>query len=47
MAPPAIVGELVERFQTHRGDYRNGRYNEAQLREEFVVGTLRVPSAAQ
>ena len=36
MAPPAIVGELVERFDSHADAYRSGEYNEAQLREEFL-----------
>ena len=34
-APPEIV-KLVERFDLHRDDYRSGRYNEAQLRQEFL-----------
>ena len=36
MAPPAVVGELVERFESHADAYRSGEYNEAQLREEFL-----------
>jgi len=36
MAPPAVVGELVERFDSHADAYRSGEYNEAQLREEFL-----------
>jgi len=36
MTPPAIVGQLVERFDDHREAYRSGQYNEAQLREEFL-----------
>jgi len=36
MAPPAVVGELVERFDSHADAYRSGQYNEAQLREEFL-----------
>jgi len=36
MTAPAVVGELVERFDSHREAYRSGQYNEAQLREEFL-----------
>ena len=36
MTPPAVVGRLVEQFDTHRDAYRSGQYNEAQLREEFL-----------
>ena len=36
MAAPAIVGELVERFNAHRETYLSSQYNEAQLREEFL-----------
>ena len=36
MAPPAEVVGLVERFEEQREDYRRGRYNEAQLREDFL-----------
>jgi predicted type IV restriction endonuclease len=36
MTPPAIVGELVQRFDEHREAYQSGQYGEAQLREEFV-----------
>jgi len=36
MAPPAIVAELVDRFDSHRDAYRSGHYNEAQVREEFL-----------
>ncbi len=35
MPPPAIVAELVERFDDHLDQYRSGGYNEAQLRQEF------------
>src|SRR6266581_6421393 len=34
-APPAIRA-LVSRFETHREAYVSGRYNEAQLRKEFI-----------
>jgi hypothetical protein len=36
MKAPDQVAELVERFEQHRDTYRSGRYNEAQLREEFL-----------
>ena len=36
MTAPAIVGQLVERFESHREAYRSGRYNEAQVRQEFL-----------
>lgn len=34
-APTEIV-TLVERFHTQRADYRSGRYNETQLRRDFL-----------
>jgi hypothetical protein len=36
MSAPAVVGELVERFEGHRDAYRSGQYHESQLREEFL-----------
>ena len=36
MAPPTVVGELVERFGSHWDGYHSAQYNEAQLREEFL-----------
>ena len=36
MAPPALIADLVERFARHRDAYRSGRYNETQLRREFI-----------
>jgi len=36
VAAPAIVLDLVERFHRNRDDYRSGRYNEAQVRREFI-----------
>ena len=36
MAPPREVVKLVERFDRQREDYRSGRYNEAQLRQDFL-----------
>ncbi|HLO17804.1 MAG TPA: TaqI-like C-terminal specificity domain-containing protein [Anaerolineales bacterium] len=36
MTTPDIVQSLVERFEEHRDAYRSGRYNETQLRREFL-----------
>ena len=36
MTVPAKLCELVERFEAHRDIYQSDRYNEAQLREEFI-----------
>ncbi|HDS83638.1 MAG TPA: restriction endonuclease subunit M, partial [Phycisphaerales bacterium] len=36
MGAPAQILELIERFERNRDDYRAGRYNEAQLRREFI-----------
>jgi hypothetical protein len=36
MTAPDIVKNLVERFEQHRDAYRAGRYNETQLRREFL-----------
>ncbi len=36
MAVPAVVGELIERFTEQQKDYRFGRYNETQLRRDFL-----------
>src|SRR6266498_2998928 len=36
MTAPDIVKNLVERFEQHRESYRSGRYNETQLRREFL-----------
>ncbi len=35
MAVPAVVVELVERFEAHQDTDRSAQYDEAQLREEF------------
>ncbi len=35
MAPNALAG-LIERFDSHREMYRSGRYNETQLRRDFL-----------
>jgi predicted type IV restriction endonuclease len=36
MAAPDIVLELVERFAYNLADYKGGRYNETQVRQEFI-----------
>jgi predicted type IV restriction endonuclease len=36
MAAPAVISELVRRFEDHREAYRAAPYSEAQLREEFL-----------
>ena len=36
MAVPDAVVQLVERFEQQREDYRSGRYNETQLRRDFL-----------
>ena len=36
MTAPATVRNLVQRFEQHRDTYRSGRYNETQLRREFL-----------
>jgi len=36
MTAPAKLCELIERFEAHRDAYKSDRYNEAQLREEFI-----------
>jgi len=36
MSAPAIIQDLVNRFRDSRELYRSGRYNEAQLRQEFL-----------
>jgi predicted type IV restriction endonuclease len=36
MTAPDIVKNLVTRFEEHRDVYRSGRYNETQLRREFL-----------
>ncbi len=36
MTAPAIIQNLVNRFRNSRELYRSGRYNEAQLRQEFI-----------
>jgi type I restriction-modification system DNA methylase subunit len=36
MPAPEIVHQLVKRFEEHHEAYRSGRYNETQLRREFL-----------
>ena len=36
MTVPAPVRELVERFDRNLADYKQGRYNETQVRREFI-----------
>src|SRR5687767_4515952 len=36
MPAPDNIKQLVERFEQHREAYRSGRYNETQLRREFL-----------
>jgi type I restriction-modification system DNA methylase subunit len=36
MAPPEQIHELVDRFHRNLDAYRSGRYNEAQVRQEFI-----------
>jgi len=36
MAAPDIIRQLVERFEENRDSYRSGKYNETQLRREFL-----------
>ena len=36
MSAPENIKDLVRRFEEHREAYRSGRYNETQLRREFL-----------
>jgi hypothetical protein len=36
MTAPEIIHQLVKRFDEHRETYRSGKYNETQLRREFL-----------
>ena len=36
MTAPENVRQLVKRFDEHRDAYRSGKYNETQLRNEFL-----------
>jgi hypothetical protein len=41
MSAPAQICDLVERFAEHVEGYRNGHYNETQLRRDYLDGFLR------
>ena len=36
MSAPEIIQQLVAKFTANRDAYRSGKYNEAQLRQEFL-----------
>jgi len=36
MPAPEIIHQLVAKFEENRDAYRSGKYNEAQLRMEFL-----------
>jgi predicted type IV restriction endonuclease len=36
MSAPDTIGNLVERFERNHDQYRSGKYNETQLRREFL-----------
>ncbi len=36
MTAPETIRQLVTRFDEHRESYRSGKYNETQLRREFL-----------
>ncbi len=36
MPAPESIQQLVAKFEEHRESYRSGRYNEAQMRQEFL-----------
>ena len=36
MTAPDSIQQLVKRFKEHRDYYRSGKYNETQLRREFL-----------
>lgn len=36
MTTPDIIHQLVQRFEEHKETYRSGKYNETQLRREFL-----------
>lgn len=40
MAVPAKILELVERFDRNRDAYKQGKYNEAQIRREFGLAEV-------
>lgn len=36
MPAPKEILDLIERFNRHKEEYASGKYNETQLRREFV-----------
>ncbi len=36
MTIPVQLHQLVERFDKHLDDYKSGKYNETQVRREFI-----------
>ncbi len=36
MTIPAQLHQLVDRFDNHLADYKSGKYNETQVRREFI-----------
>ncbi len=36
MPAPEMIRQLVERFEENREAYRSNKYNETQLRQEFI-----------
>lgn len=36
MSAPDSIHQLVERFEEQRAAYRSGKYNETQLRRDFL-----------
>lgn len=36
MTPPAIIRELIARFNANLDSYKRGAYNETQVRREFM-----------
>ena len=36
MPAPAVIADLVKRFEEQGDAYKSGAYNEAQLRQEFI-----------
>jgi predicted type IV restriction endonuclease len=42
MAIPPILAELIERFESNKESYTSLRYNEAQVRREFIDPLFRL-----
>lgn len=36
MSAPSIISDLVERFERNIEAYKNNKYNETQVRREFI-----------